>query len=177
MGQVVFGLVQLGGGRLIVRMLLHRHIRPAAELGAQAGELLVDDLRVRPGLVALLPRRLQLGLRYRHLVEPLEALQFPLVVAQVTARLSPLGLQPRIVGTLGKNAVTHRALIGARLRQGNAVRLGVDLGEHLAALDRLVALHVDRHQRAADVGGQRDHVDLDVGVFGGHVAVAAEYQP
>ena len=81
-----------------------RILRQEVPLGAQAGELLVDDLRVRPGLVALLPRRLQLGLRYRHLVEPLEALQFPLVVAQVTARLGPLGLQPRVVGTLGKNA-------------------------------------------------------------------------
>ncbi len=116
-------------------------------------------------------------MRHRHLVEALEALQFALIITQVPARLGALRLQAGVIRPLGQNAVTHRALIGLRLRQGNAVGLGVDLGEHLATPHRLVALHVHRHQRAADVGGQRDHVDFNVGVLGAHVAVAAEYQP
>ena len=51
-----------------------------------------------------------------------------------------------------------------RILERGGERLGVELEQHLAGLDVLVLLHVDLDHTAADAGGNRGAVGLDVGV-------------
>jgi hypothetical protein len=160
------------------RMALDRQLGIAAQACLDACRLLLQAGHRRPCRLEFLAGGIELRLRHELLRrQPLQAAQLACLVPNIAAGALELLLRSSVGGPETLDLVAGDRELRPCAAHRDPVRRVVDLDQQLTRLDPLIGRHRHRQRTAGDLGRDRQHVGLHVGVVGADVAPAAEIEP